>query len=72
MVLKIESIVLYIYIYIYIFFKSKQEKKPTTMIFSSKVSTNQPQFQRLRPPKITFQEEIFHETLNKISELEET
>lgn len=42
------------------------------MIFSSKVSTNQPQFQRLRPPKITFQEEIFHETLNKISELEET
>uniref|UniRef100_A0A671GCX5 Modulator of smoothened n=1 Tax=Rhinolophus ferrumequinum TaxID=59479 RepID=A0A671GCX5_RHIFE len=44
----------------------------TEMIFSSafKVSTDQLQFHRLRPPKIKFQGEIFHET-HKISKLDE-
>lgn len=44
----------------------------TRMIFARtfKVSTNQPQFHRLRLPNLKFQEEIFHET-HKISELNE-
>lgn len=48
------------------------KKKNAGMIFWStfKVSTKKPQFQRLRPPKVKFQEEIFHETC-KISELDE-
>lgn len=61
-----------LYYFLEFWFFSQQEKKNAGMIFWStfKVSTKTPQFQRLRPPKIKFQEEIFHETC-KISELYE-
>ena len=48
-------------------------KENSEMIISStfKVSTNQPQVHRLRPPKIKFQEGIFFMRLTKILELDE-